>query len=152
TDAQRFGDHIDVMVKDASAGEQLTRQTLGNAGIQVQEVSIAWPTLENTFVAILRQSNGDTQAAPFPLKHRSPERASDAIAIGARNLSKRFGNFDAVKNVSLEVRYGEIYGLLGANGAGKTTTIKMLCGLLEPTAGEASLAGEGGSLRSAFVR
>jgi len=152
TDAQRFGDHIDVMVKDSSVGERLTRETLSKAGIQVQEINAAWPTLENTFVAMLRQSNGDIQAVPFPLRHRSPERASNAIAIGARNLSKRFGNFDAVKNVSLEVRYGEIYGLLGANGAGKTTTIKMLCGLLEPTAGEGSLAGEGGSLRSAFVR
>ena len=54
--------------------------------------------------------------------------------------------------MSLEVRYGEIYGLLGANGAGKTTTIKMLCGLLEPTSGEGSLAGEVGSLRSGSVR
>jgi ABC-2 type transport system ATP-binding protein len=54
--------------------------------------------------------------------------------------------------VSLEVKYGEIYGLLGANGAGKTTTIKMLCGLIEPTAGEGSLAGETGTLRSSSVR
>ena len=50
------------------------------------------------------------------------------------------------------MRYGEIYGLLGANGAGKTTTIKMLCGLLEPTSGEMQLAGERGSLRSPEVR
>ena len=50
-----------------------------------------------------------------------------------RDLTKQFGSFVAVNNVSLEIRYGEIYGLLGANGAGKTTTIKMLCGLLEPT-------------------
>src|SRR5205809_479978 len=152
TDAQRFGDHIDVMVKDSSVGERLTRETLSKAGIQVQEINAAWPTLENTFVAMLRQSNGDIQAVPFPLRHRSPERASNAIAIGARNLSKRFGNFDAVKNVSLEVRYGEIYGLLGANGAGKTTTIKMLCGLIESSSGEAQLAGETGSLRSGSVR
>src|SRR5207247_9758130 len=62
------------------------------------------------------------------------------------------GSFDAVKDVNLEVRYGEIYGLLGANGAGKTTTIKMLCGLLEATSGEVELAGEGGSLRSSDVR
>jgi ABC-2 type transport system ATP-binding protein len=57
-----------------------------------------------------------------------------------------------VKDVHLQVRYGEIYGLLGANGAGKTTTIKMLCGLLEPTRGQMQLAGEGGSLRSPRVR
>src|SRR5262245_25628513 len=81
TDAQRFGDHIDVMVKDASVGEQLTRQALSKAGIQVQEISVTWPTLENTFVAMLRQSNSDIQATPFPLKRRSPERTSGAIAI-----------------------------------------------------------------------
>jgi ABC-2 type transport system ATP-binding protein len=152
TDAQRFGDHLDVMVEDPDTGEKLTREALNNAGIEVEEVRVAWPTLENTFVAMLRQTKEDVRAAPFPLKGRFSERASGAVAIGARNLSKKFGNFDAVKNVSLEVRYGEIYGLLGANGAGKTTTIKMLCGLLEPTAGEASLAGEAGSLRSAAVR
>ena len=57
-----------------------------------------------------------------------------------------------MKNVSVQVRYGEIYGLLGANGAGKTTTIKMLCGLLEPTGGDIQLAGERGRLRSGDVR
>jgi ABC-2 type transport system ATP-binding protein len=151
-DAQRFGDHLDVMVEDPDIGEKLTRDALRKAGIEVQEVSVAWPTLENTFVAMLRQTKEDIRTAPFPLKRQPPERTSGAVAIGARNLSKKFGNFDAVKNVTLEVRYGEIYGLLGANGAGKTTTIKMLCGLLEPTSGETSLAGEVGSLRSASVR
>jgi len=57
-----------------------------------------------------------------------------------------------VKDVNVEVRYGEIYGLLGANGAGKTTTIRMLCGLLAPTTGSMELAGEHGSLRSREVR
>ena len=151
-DVQRFGDRLDVMVEDATAGEQLTRQTLRKADIEVEQISVAAPTLENTFVAILRKDRKDTHTAPFPLTQQSQERRSGTIAIGARNLSKRFGEFDAVKNVSLEVRYGEIYGLLGANGAGKTTTIKMLCGLIEPTAGEGSLAGETGTIRSSGVR
>jgi drug efflux transport system ATP-binding protein len=151
-DAQRFGDHIDVMVQDAALGEKVTHEALTKAGIDVKEIRIASPTLENAFVAMLRRSAGDIHVPPFPLKRRFPERTSGQVAIGARNLSKKFGDFDAVKNVSLEVHYGEIYGLLGANGAGKTTTIKMLCGLLEPTSGEASLAGQAGSLRSASVR
>ncbi len=67
-------------------------------------------------------------------------------------MCKRFENFEAVKNVDLELQYGEIYGLLGANGAGKTTTIKMLCGLLAPTSGQVTLAGESGNLRSRDVR
>ena len=151
-DAQRFGDHLDVMVKDASAGEKLTRKTLQSAGIEVEEIKVASPTLENSFVAMLRHLEDEVRAAPFPVKRRFKERAQDAIAIGARGLSKSFGDFEAVKDISLEVKYGEIYGLLGANGAGKTTTIKMLCGLLEPSGGEAELAGESGSLRSAVVR
>jgi ABC-2 type transport system ATP-binding protein len=151
-DVQRFGDRLDVMVEDPPAGEKLTRETLHKANIEVEQITVAAPTLENTFVAVLRKDRKDTRTAPFPLTRQSEERRSGAIAIGARNLSKRFGDFDAVKNVSLEVRYGEIYGLLGANGAGKTTTIKMLCGLIEPTAGEGSLAGETGTLRSSAVR
>jgi ABC-2 type transport system ATP-binding protein len=151
-DAQRFGDRLDVMVQDEKTGEKLTRETLRSAGIDVREIEVASPTLENTFVALLREGKEEIQTVPFPLAHEHQDRDPNAIAIGARNLSKKFGEFDAVKNLSLEVRYGEIYGLLGANGAGKTTTIKMLCGLIEPTSGEGSLAGEGGSLRSATVR
>ncbi len=71
---------------------------------------------------------------------------------GASKLTKRFGDFTAVKDVSLDIRYGEVYGLLGANGAGKTTTIKMLCGLLDPTTGTMELTGQRGSLRSPEVR
>ncbi len=151
-DAQRFGDHLDVMVQDASIGEKLTRETLSKAGIEVEEINLAPPTLENTFVALLRHVEDEIRASPFPARREFQKRPRNANAIGARNLTKRFGGFEAVKSINLEVNYGEIYGLLGANGAGKTTTIKMLCGLLEPTSGEAELAGKMGSLRSRFVR
>jgi ABC-2 type transport system ATP-binding protein len=57
------------------------------------------------------------------------------------NLVKKFGDFVAVDHVSLETRRGEIFGFLGPNGAGKSTTIRMLCGLLRPTAGRATVAG-----------
>ncbi len=151
-DAQRFGDHLDVMVKDAARGEKLTRDTLVKAGIEVKQIEVAAPTLENTFVAMLRHVEDEVRASPFPVNREFQERQSEANAIGARDLSKSFGDFEAVKRINLEVKYGEVYGLLGANGAGKTTTIKMLCGLLEPTDGEAELAGETGSLRSSSVR
>jgi ABC-2 type transport system ATP-binding protein len=61
--------------------------------------------------------------------------------IRVRDLGRRFGAFDAVRDVTFEVRRGEIFGYLGANGAGKSTTIRMLCGLLAPTAGSAEVAG-----------
>jgi len=63
------------------------------------------------------------------------------LAITARHLERRFGAFKAVDDVSFEVARGEIFGYLGANGAGKSTTIRMLCGLLAPSSGEAVVAG-----------
>jgi len=64
-----------------------------------------------------------------------------ADVVVARDLVRRFGDFTAVDQVSFEIRAGEIFGFLGPNGAGKTTTIKMLTGLLSPTAGQARVAG-----------
>src|SRR6478672_7947469 len=61
--------------------------------------------------------------------------------IQAVQLTKRFGDFTAVDNISFEVQKGEIFGFLGANGAGKTTAMRMLCGLSIPTSGKASVAG-----------
>lgn len=151
-DVQRFGDRLDVMVRDVEAGEKATREALGAAGIGIEEIRAASPTLENTFVSMLRDMGGERAIPTFPARRKFRERAADAIAIGATNLRKSFGDFHAVKGVNIEVRYGEIYGLLGANGAGKTTTIKMLCGLIGPTSGDIQLADERGSLRSSFVR
>jgi ABC-2 type transport system ATP-binding protein len=147
-DVQRFGDRLDVLVRDAQAGESVVRAALGDA---VGRIRSAPPTLENTFVAILRSLQGDTRVPPFPHRNRHAP-ADDPIAIGARGLRKTFGDFVAVKGIDLQVRYGEVYGLLGANGAGKTTTIKMLCGLLPAGEGEVRLAGEVGELRSEDVR
>ena len=66
---------------------------------------------------------------------------ADAPAIVAARLSRRFGRFTAVDDVSLEVACGEVFGLLGANGAGKTTAIRMLCGTLVPSAGAIAVSG-----------
>ena len=61
--------------------------------------------------------------------------------IVVQHLTRRFGGFVAVDDVSFSVRKGEIFGFLGANGAGKSTTIRMLCGLLRPTSGTAQVGG-----------
>lgn len=65
----------------------------------------------------------------------------DTRSVVVENLVKRFGDFTAVDRISFETRRGEIFGFLGPNGAGKSTTIRMLCGLLRPTAGRALVAG-----------
>ena len=62
-------------------------------------------------------------------------------SIKVNNLTKKFGNFVSVDNISFKVKEGEIFGFLGANGAGKSTTIKMLCGILEPTSDDALVGG-----------
>ncbi len=68
-----------------------------------------------------------------------PSAPSDAIVV--RELTRKFGDFVAVDHVSFTVGAGEIFGFLGSNGAGKSTTIRMLCGLLEPTSGTATVGG-----------
>ena len=71
----------------------------------------------------------------------APSSDASDLAITVDALSRRFGGFLAVDAVSFEVTRGEIFGYLGANGAGKSTTIRMLCGLLAPSAGDAVVAG-----------
>ncbi|HEV2280851.1 MAG TPA: ATP-binding cassette domain-containing protein [bacterium] len=150
-DVQRFGDRLDVLTPEPGEAERLLRDALRAEGRAVQDVRADAPTLENTVVATLRRLGQEPHAAPFPAR-RDHRDLRGQTAIGAVHLTKRFGAFTAVDGVHFDIRHGEVYGLLGANGAGKTTTIKMLCGLLEPTAGEVRLAGERGPVRSARVR
>jgi ABC-2 type transport system ATP-binding protein len=150
-DVQRFGDRLDVIVPDPERGKAVAEEKLNAAGLGMEVIRVDQPTLENTFVATLRAIGQEIRSPEYPGRH--PHRdLRGKIAIGAGNLTKRFGHFTAVHDVNVQVRYGEIYGLLGANGAGKTTTIKMLCGLLDPTSGTMELAGEKGRLRSPEVR
>ncbi len=77
-------------------------------------------------------------------EHRStvqPLTSSISPAISVRSLTKRFGTLTAVDGVSFEIPRGSIFGLLGPNGSGKSTIIRMLCGILRPTAGEATVDG-----------
>ncbi|MCY4121977.1 MAG: ABC transporter ATP-binding protein [Acidobacteria bacterium] len=67
--------------------------------------------------------------------------ADPSVAIEVDRLTRRFGAFTAVDDLSFSVRPGEIFGFLGSNGAGKSTTIRMLCGLLRPTSGSARVGG-----------
>ncbi|MCE5264852.1 MAG: ABC transporter ATP-binding protein [Deltaproteobacteria bacterium] len=66
---------------------------------------------------------------------------NNADTIVVRELEKRFGEFTAVDRISFSVHPGEIFGFLGSNGSGKSTTIRMLCGILTPTSGKATVAG-----------
>ncbi|MFY9704052.1 MAG: ATP-binding cassette domain-containing protein [Terriglobales bacterium] len=150
-DVERFGDRLDVLTHDPDKARQIVEDLTNTAGLHVSDVRVDEPTLENVFVAGLRALGEESKDPPFP-GHHDHSNLRGQIAVGADNLTKQFGAFTAVKNVTLEIPYGEIYGLLGANGAGKTTTIRMLCGLLEATSGSMRLAGEQGNLRSESIR
>jgi ABC-2 type transport system ATP-binding protein len=152
SDLQRFGDRLDLMVKEPEKSQAEVRQLLDGAGVAIEDIRIGEPTLENSFVSVLRELEGELEVPPFPRRREFQNRPDDAVAIGAENVNKVFGDFVAVKDINLSIKYGEIYGLLGANGAGKTTTIKMLCGLLDPTDGVVELAGVAGGAGSQAVR
>lgn len=83
----------------------------------------------------------DDRRAPVPLQSRTAPLPQEDVAIRAHGLTKRFGDLVAVNQVDLEVPRRHVYGFLGPNGSGKSTTIRMLCGLLTPTAGEIDVLG-----------
>ena len=96
-------------------------------------------TLEAAYRA-LQQPVGDRDGQDFVMPPRVLRRDA-APAVLAEGLTRRFGDFLAVDRVSFRIERGEIFGFLGSNGCGKTTTMKMLTGLLEPSAGQAELLG-----------
>lgn len=102
-------------------------------------VTVSRPVLEDVFMARLW---ADEDTAPGALQAVTPPPVPDGEwAMHAEALTRDFGAFRAVDQVSFKVQYGEIFGLLGANGAGKTTAIKMLTGITPPTSGIGRVAG-----------
>lgn len=109
------------------------------------------PRFEDAFVAALANSRRRGSNAPRPDAASRPAEdaggparpaeGQDETAIAARGLTRRFGSFTAVDDVTFSVGRGEVFGLLGPNGAGKSTIFKMLCGLLPPSGGEATVDG-----------
>ena len=96
-------------------------------------------TLEQAFIALLPEAQRQTHRAVVIPPRDSRE---EEIAIEARGLTMRFGNFVAVDHVNFRIARGEIFGFLGSNGCGKSTTMKMLTGLLPASEGEAWLFGQ----------
>ncbi|WP_295748338.1 ATP-binding cassette domain-containing protein [Undibacterium sp.] len=119
-------------------------------GLALSATEVLEPELEDVFIALLRQrklSSGASDGAhPEDTSAVSNDsalhrHADNGPAIEAENLSRTFGEFKAVDQVSFSVPQGEIFGLLGANGAGKSTVIKMLTGILSQTDGKGRVAG-----------
>lgn len=106
-------------------------------------------TLDAAFIELLpQQKRSGHQLHAFTPRMRS----GSPPAIEAENLTKRFGNFTAVDRVSIRIDQGEIFGFLGSNGCGKSTTMKILTGLLQPSAGSARLFGRAVDTRDLETR
>ena len=95
------------------------------------------PRFEDAFMQLL----GGARRGSGAVAEFFGEKGTGGVSVEARHLTKRFGSFTAVDDVSFSIGRGEIFGLLGPNGAGKSTTFKMMCGLLTPTEGGCAVSG-----------
>jgi len=114
--------------------------------MEINDLYAGVPELEDAFVSMLHKRNLGADKSTHDdftevNKNILTEKVNDTLAIEANKLTRDFDDFRAVDGVSFQVKQGEIFGLLGANGAGKTTAIRMLTGILKPTAGEGRVAG-----------
>ncbi|MGB5984777.1 MAG: ATP-binding cassette domain-containing protein, partial [Desulfobacterales bacterium] len=141
-----FGDRVHVVTADIGPTRKAAESIVDSHDLAVDEWRVAEPSLEDLFVSLLgreRRGEGSSGAtlseAGSPLSARPAPEYARAVAV--EGLTRRFGDFTAVDNVTFEVPPGEIFGFLGPNGAGKSTTIRMLCGLLAPSEGSGEVAG-----------
>jgi ABC-2 type transport system ATP-binding protein len=118
----------------------VTERAAPPGDIEGQRPEPAAPRFEDAFVSLLHERRGGGGAAA-PAPEADAAAPAHDVVIDVRGAQRRFGDFYAVRDVSFDVRRGEIFGLLGANGAGKSTTFRMLCGLLPASAGRLHVAG-----------
>ena len=138
-DAVIQGSHVRVVTADDTAPDP------GRLAGDIEDLRLTptAPRFEDSFVARLREQTTkpptSTSMDTSPRAAVAEDAAADVITV--EHLTRRFGDFVAVNDVSFSVARGEIFGLLGANGAGKSTTFRMLCGLLPPSEGRLQVAG-----------
>ncbi len=142
-DALIVGRKVRVVTREADT----PAETLA-AGLPDAHIEAVSPRFEDAFIALLQ--DGIRRPTVIDTAPGTTAANQDGAVIQVQGLSRRFGDFVAVNNVSFDVKRGEIFGLLGANGAGKSTTFRMLCGLLPVSSGNVSVAGV--DLRKAAAR
>lgn len=128
------GDHIRIVIADHKNHPFVAAQ-LKKLDMDCQTTP---PRFEDAYIKLLGGFTHQTSALAKMLPTKSQKKMT---VIEAKHLTKRYGPFVAVNNLNFSVERGEVFGLLGPNGAGKSTTFKMLCGLLTPTEGTASVMG-----------
>ncbi|MCK6584748.1 MAG: ATP-binding cassette domain-containing protein [Anaerolineales bacterium] len=138
---QVFGERLHLLVENQKQDLPVLTSDLSNQNIHISDVRHTTPSLEDVFVALLEKQTVDRRPLTMDIQTSSVHCPLSDIAVSVSGLTKTFGDFTAVNNISFRVKEGEIFGFLGPNGSGKTTTIRMLCGLLAPTSGKGMVAG-----------
>jgi ABC-2 type transport system ATP-binding protein len=137
-----FGDTVHLVCAGGNVCEEHVATLLHQANAGYQQIRETEPSLEDIFVSLL----GDNVQNALPtgtekvVVHTGAAKDGQP-AVQVQHLTRRFGSFTAVDDISFTVQKGEIFGFLGPNGAGKSTTIRMLCGLLGPTSGSGTVGG-----------
>jgi ABC-2 type transport system ATP-binding protein len=106
------------------------RALLDASGLPYESVETVAASTEDLVISAVEREPAGTAPGAASMNRNEP-------SVVVENLTKRFGPFVAVDNISFEARHGEIFGFLGPNGSGKSTTIRILCGLLKPSSGRA---------------
>ncbi len=146
---QVYGDRIRIFLNDPDSELTMIQDGLENRDISVTDCRVVMPTMDDVFMGLLQKGmvTGERKTwIPFS----SAGTGNPSISVSG--LTKKFGDFIAVNDVSFEVETGTVFGLLGSNGAGKTTIIRMLCGLLQPTSGRAKVAGHDTAVKARLVK
>ena len=144
-----FGDRVRMVCEDPETATRTARALIRKAGLPEPDFRKALPSLEDVFVRMMGEKE-DHPASTDSLEGIAPKPSPKAggsnqkgngTAVTVEGLTRVFGSFTAVNQISFSVPKGEIFGFLGPNGAGKSTTIRMLCGLLSPSGGSGQVAG-----------
>ena len=147
-EVQTYGEKLHVFVDDVARRKPQIEAALAAQGISHNELRQIEVRMEEAFISLVQRQNrleatGDASHAAGIGERRSmsTDPSQNQPSIVVENLTKKFGDFTAVDNVSFSVNAGEVFGWLGPNGAGKTTTIRMLLGLMTPTSGSTHVLG-----------
>lgn len=152
-DAIIQGDSVRMVLWEAECAPKMEELKTGPKAT----LSETQPSLEDAFILLLKKGEKNTteHQPQLMISKKKHITGNNTVIIEVKNLTKRFGSFTAVDNLSFDVKRGEIFGLIGPNGAGKSTTFKILCGLLKPSEGKAlishlSMLKAPGQARSSF--
>ncbi len=148
-EAQVYGDNLRLFLDDAEKEFAVINALLIKADIEIKEFMPTKPNMGDVYLSML----GDNEAEEVNViihddamiieqfqKNPVTSQLSETV-VNVENISKHYGEFKAVDEISFSVSKGTVFGLLGPNGAGKTTLIKLMCGLVQPTSGQILIAG-----------